>query len=160
MQQSSSLGFQQSTPRGRNRPNNLNHVHRDRGYRFMDRDPVMVEVTEAITSSGRSLTWISERSGISVGTLQNWMNGSTRRPQHLTVSFVMRALGREIRYVQIGEPEPEVVGQKATPLTIDEVFSQVKSNLRDKFLSPVVAANRQKRRQREAQRSRKQAATA
>jgi hypothetical protein len=150
MQQSSTLGFQQSKPSGRNRPHNLNHLDRDRGYRFMDRDPVMVEVTQAITESGRSLQWISERSGISVGTLGNWMNGTVRRPQHLTISFVMRALGREIRYVKIGEPEPEVVGQKATPLSIDEVFSTVKKNLRDKFLNPVVAEQRQRRRARQA----------
>lgn len=144
---------QSSTPR----PNNLSHVHRDRGYRFVDRDPVMQQVTEAITSCGRSLAWVSARSGVSVGTLQNWMNGSTRRPQNLTVTFVMRALGFEHKFVNIATKEPlpeENPAVEPAPVTVDEVYVRMKPRVRDQYLGRVPAmirARREERQQRRAQ---------
>lgn len=59
------------------------------------RDPVLDEITRAITDSGRSLSWIAERSGVSKNTLYMWESGKTRRPQNLTVEFVLRVLGYE-----------------------------------------------------------------
>jgi transcriptional regulator with XRE-family HTH domain len=76
-------------------PRNLAHIGRDSGYRFIDRDPVLEEITRAITDSGRSLAWVAERSGVSRSTIYRWENGRTRRPQNLTVEFVLKVLGYE-----------------------------------------------------------------
>lgn len=87
--------------------NRLEHVHRDRGYRFSDRDPVIEEITNIITKSGLNVGDILERVldvsdnsvHISYSTINNWLNGKTRRPQNFTVTWVARALGYERRFV-------------------------------------------------------------
>lgn len=75
--------------------NNLTYItgKGQTGYRFIEKDPVVDEVREAIRKSGMSLKWISDTSGVSPGTLSKWDKGSTKRPQNLTVTFVMNALG-------------------------------------------------------------------
>jgi hypothetical protein len=72
---------------------NLHHLYRDRGYRFADRDPVMIEVTEIITNSTLSLKQIETKSGVCVSTMKKWMDGTTRRPLNITIDFVLRVLG-------------------------------------------------------------------
>jgi hypothetical protein len=71
----------------------LEHVNRDRGYRFTDRDPILELVTRVITDSGWSLKRIEERCGVCAPTLRKWQNGETRRPQNATVDMVLRTLG-------------------------------------------------------------------
>ncbi len=85
------------------RPNKLAHIKRDRGYRFSDRDPVLVRITEAITRSGWELDFLHERSGVSVGTLRKWMNGDTRSPYNKTVDAVFFALGYDRITVPVGQ---------------------------------------------------------
>lgn len=75
---------------------NLAHVSRDVGYRFVEQDPVLAEVSRIITESGKSLEWISNKCGVTSGTLRKWMNGSVKRPQHITVKFVLKALGYDL----------------------------------------------------------------
>ena len=104
-----------------NAPNNLAFLNRDRGYRFVDRDPVLVEVTDAITKSGKTVQWLEARSGVSAGTISNWLNGKTRRPQHITVTFVMRALGMESRWVKKEKELSEV----AQPLSLQDAFPKL-----------------------------------
>lgn len=140
----------------RPRTNNLAHINRDRGYRFVDRDPVMQQVTDAITTSGRSLAWISQRSGVSEGTLQNWMNGTTRRPQHLTVTFVMQALGFRHVFVDLKQQLPEEKADALEPVTVDDVYFDLKPRIRDQFLGRIPAI-RAKRAQREAERAQRRA---
>lgn len=140
----------------RPRPNNITHLHRDRGYRFVDRDPVMQQVTDAVTASGRSLAWISQRSGVSEGTLSNWMNGTTRRPQNLTVTFVMQALGFRHVFVDLKEQLPEEKATVLEPVTVDDVYYDLKPRIRDQFLGRIPAI-RAKRAQREAERAQRRA---
>lgn len=76
-------------------PRNLVHLHRDRGYRFADRDPMLEFICNDITDSGLKLSFIAERSGVSPGTLYNWTSGKTKRPQNEAVEAVLNALGWE-----------------------------------------------------------------
>ena len=78
---------------------NLAHLSRDTGYRWQDADPVLEFIRNDITDSGWPLTYVAERSGVSVSTLRNWQNGKTKHPQNVTVEAVLRGLGwrREIR---------------------------------------------------------------
>lgn len=90
------------------RPNNLQHIHRDRGYRHTDRDPDMEWVCNAITRSGLDIGELIERvldaSGgsvtISYGCIERWLSGKTRRPQNHTLTWVARALGYERHWEQ------------------------------------------------------------
>ena len=79
----------------------LEFLHRDRGYRFQDRDPQMVELCHIIDQSSMTVPTIcgevSKATGgayrISTTTVYNWLNGTTRRPQNLTMNWVGYALG-------------------------------------------------------------------
>jgi hypothetical protein len=87
---------------------NLGHLKRDRGYRFVDRDPVLDEITRMITDSGKSIGDIIEdvldasHNTVHLGysTIANWLSGKTRRPQNLTVTWVAHALGFERKFVK------------------------------------------------------------
>jgi len=93
------------------KPNNLVHLYRDTGYRFTGdgRDPVLDEVTRAITNSGLGLKTIEDRCGVTRGCMSAWQNGKTRRPQNATVEMVFRTLG--YHRVLIG-PDGNVVEPK------------------------------------------------
>jgi hypothetical protein len=83
------------------RTNNLAFLNRDRGYRFTDRDPVLEEICNIITQSGKSAYEISELTAseshntnkISANTISNWLNGKTKKPQNYTVTWVGYVLG-------------------------------------------------------------------
>lgn len=74
-----------------------------KSYAFVEKDPVIDTLRTAISDSG--LTWeqVSELSGVSVSTLNNWFMGLTRRPQHATVMAVTRAIGCDWRLVKVRE---------------------------------------------------------
>jgi len=81
--------------------NNLVYLHRDRGYRFTDRDPDMEELCSLIDKSGFNVNEICERVtkesrgvySVSHTTIDNWLNGKTKRPQNFTMTWVGHALG-------------------------------------------------------------------
>lgn len=87
-------------PRG---PNNTLTRRRDTGYRFKDRDPALDELCQLIHESGLTVQVICEAvtkatSGaysVSPSTVNNWLNGMTRRPQNYTMTWVAFALGYE-----------------------------------------------------------------
>lgn len=87
---------------------NLEFLHRDRGYRFSDRDPKMVELCHLIHASEMSVSQISsEVARASAGsyrvadsTISNWLNGKTRRPQSFTMNWVGFAIGYELRWIK------------------------------------------------------------
>lgn len=94
------------------KPNKLQHLHRDRGYRFTDdRDPDMEWITREIDKSGLSISELLEAvldvsdgaAHVSYGTILNWLNGTTKRPQNFTLTVVARALGydREFRKISV-----------------------------------------------------------
>jgi hypothetical protein len=85
------------------RPHNLAHVDRDKGYRFKERDPAMIELCQMITDSELSVFTITQRvhkesngiCAISPRTVNNWLNGTTRRPQNYLMNWIGHALGYE-----------------------------------------------------------------
>ena len=90
-----------ATSARRTKVNNLVYLHRDRGYRFADRDPDMIELCDIIDKSGLSVEAIcgvvSKATGgaysVSSSTIYNWLNGKTKRPQNYTMTWVGYAVG-------------------------------------------------------------------
>jgi len=68
-------------------------------YVFTDKDPIIDKVRTVVQDTEESLAHISERSGVSLGTLYNWFNGPTRRPQFASLMAVVRACGADIEIV-------------------------------------------------------------
>lgn len=60
-------------------------------YRFIDKDPVIDIARQAVQEDGRSWSKIEEQAGVSQGLLSRWFNQDTKRPQHLTVKFILDA---------------------------------------------------------------------
>lgn len=92
-----------------NKPNNLVFINRDRGYRFVDRDPVMAEICTIVTDSGKTCEEISQLTSRASGslkvapsTIRNWLNGKTIRPQNYTVTWVGYVLGWKRGWTKIG----------------------------------------------------------
>ncbi len=83
------------------KPNNIVHLNRDRGYRFIDRDKDLEWICNEITRSGLSVGDILEKIldisnnsvHISYACVNNWLNGTTKRPQNFTLTWVANALG-------------------------------------------------------------------
>lgn len=77
------------------------YVYQDRMRKQdFDHDPTRDVLADLLAGATyEQLKKISEDSGVSVSTLRNWMNKTTRRPQHLTMAFVLKAMGKhfEIR---------------------------------------------------------------
>jgi|SRR5215471_13713452 len=71
----------------------LDHLDRDRGYRWKDQDPVLQLMNRVVTDSGWSLMTIQDKSGVAAGTIRNWQLGKVSRPQNWTVEQVLKALG-------------------------------------------------------------------
>jgi transcriptional regulator with XRE-family HTH domain len=83
-------------------PNRISHAEKDKGYRHIDKDPVLYEVCGLIEQSGLSIDKVAELSGVSRTTRHNRLFGRTRRPRNATISFVLRSLGITRRYVLAG----------------------------------------------------------
>lgn len=91
------------------RPNNLAYLRRDRGYRFLDRDPELEEVCSIVSKSGLSSAEISSKitqlskssASVAPTTIDNWLSGKTKRPQNYTLTWVMSALGYERKWRKI-----------------------------------------------------------
>lgn len=81
------------TKRKKPRVNRISHAQRDKGYKFMEKDPVLDQLITLVEESPKSLAKISDESGVSKSCLRNWMYGRTRRPQNITMDFVARAVG-------------------------------------------------------------------
>lgn len=64
-----------------------------KSYSFKNKDPAIDKLRTKIKDAGASYQELSDSSGVSVGTLNNWFNGGTRRPQFATLAAVAGALG-------------------------------------------------------------------
>ena len=65
-----------------------------RTYRWIDKDPIIDAVRTVVKSEEKlKNSMVHEISGVSTSTLENWFDGSTRRPQNSTVTAVTSALG-------------------------------------------------------------------
>ena len=57
-------------------------------------------VCKLVIDSGRSFQFISYNCGVSTTTLRSWMSGKTKRPQRITMEFVLRAIGYDMAIIQ------------------------------------------------------------
>lgn len=63
------------------------------GYRFGEKDPMLYYVISKIREGRVTLKYLANKSGVSETTMRSWISGKTRRPQRLTMEFVLRELG-------------------------------------------------------------------
>lgn len=70
-----------------------------KSYTFKDKDPAIDAIRTAIEKAKVPWSKVSADSGVSEGTIYNWLQGKTRRPQFATLNAVARALGLEFRLV-------------------------------------------------------------
>ena len=71
-----------------------------KSYSFRDKDPVIDEVRTLIQAEEFSYKDIHEASGVSVSTLYNWFEGTTKKPQYATVMAVVYALGYKSKFIR------------------------------------------------------------
>jgi len=75
-----------------------------KSYSFRDKDPVIDEVRTLLQDSGQSYKDVHTASGVSVGTLHNWFEGTTKKPQYATVMAVVHALGYRSKFIRNRKP--------------------------------------------------------
>ena len=66
-------------------------------YRATNFDPTMLQINLLIKNSNLGLRLLSNRSGVSVSCMTNWKKQKTRRPQAITMRYVLRALGYDLK---------------------------------------------------------------
>jgi len=73
----------------------IREVRLYRNYNWIDKDPVIDEMRTVFQDEGliKKLALVHELSGVATATMDNWFNGSTRKPQNTTIEAVMRSLG-------------------------------------------------------------------
>ena len=91
-------------PRGNNvvkLPVNPIKGHRETTYQNVDKDPDLSAIGDLLIKDGRSLKDIAAHAhevsaiGVSYQTLHRWIYGDTKRPQNMTMTIALRALGYE-----------------------------------------------------------------
>lgn len=80
--------------------NGKHHGFTYRSYNFVNKDPVIDRVRTLIQREGLSYGEIHVISGVSAGTIHNWIEGETRRPQYATVAAVTSSLGYTQKFVK------------------------------------------------------------
>lgn len=65
------------------------------GYRLLDHDPDLDRFRRAWRDEPRITARICRKSGVSNSCISSWLTGKTRKPQNITLEFVMRAMGYE-----------------------------------------------------------------
>ena len=68
-------------------------VHIYRTYRWIDKDPIIDAVRTVVQDEHLKSHAVHQISGVASATLDNWFDGSTRKPQNSTVTAVTSALG-------------------------------------------------------------------
>ena len=71
-----------------------------KSYNFVDKDPIIDLMRGMLNEQHMPYIKISALSGVSEGTLRNWFDGKTKRPQFATVAAVMGAMGYRMSWVQ------------------------------------------------------------
>lgn len=85
-----------------------------RSYNFIDKDPIIDVVRTIVEDSGDSYEKVHAASGVSVGTLGNWFNGKTKRPQYATIMAVVYAMGGSVQIVDANGNVIKSKGVKAS----------------------------------------------
>jgi transcriptional regulator with XRE-family HTH domain len=70
-----------------------------KSYNFIDKDPIIDEIRSIYQDSGANYQYIHQHSGVAAGTISNWFNGQTKRPQAATINAVLRCLGYKLGVV-------------------------------------------------------------
>ena len=95
-------------------------VHIYRTYRFIDKDPVIDAIRTVVQKEHLKNSAVHNISGVATATLDNWFEGSTKKPQNSTISAVTSALGY-VRRDDIDERGNLVIGyRKARDLDYHE----------------------------------------
>jgi hypothetical protein len=73
-----------------------------RTYNYIDKNPVIDKVRTLLRDEGliKELKIVHEISGVGTSTVDGWLNGDTRNPQHHTVAAVITSLGYEETFVK------------------------------------------------------------
>jgi hypothetical protein len=71
-------------------------------YKALQSDPILRHFVMCKEASGYTNRQISVKCGVSTSCLRSWELGLTRRPQHITLDFVFKAMGYRL-------PPPERV---------------------------------------------------
>lgn len=71
-----------------------------KSYNFIDKDPMIDIIRTVIFESKWSITFISNESGVSKNTINNWLYGETKRPTAAAMNAVLRVLGYKLDVVQ------------------------------------------------------------
>lgn len=81
-----------------------------RNYRFMDKDPI-IDAVRTVVKSEEHLknSMVHDICGVATATLDNWFEGSTRKPQNATICQVTAALGY-VRRDRLNKDGTVVVG--------------------------------------------------
>ena len=83
-----------------------------KSYSFVDKDPMIDQVRTIILDSHDTYKQIAEASGVTEGTIRNWLDGATKKPQAATFNAVLRALGYKLTIRHLAEAE--IVAPTAT----------------------------------------------
>src|SRR5580692_1411869 len=75
-------------------------VHRI--YNYIDKNPVIDKVRTILQDEGliKKLNVVHEICDVSTSTVDGWLNGDTRNPQHHTIARVITGLGYEEQFVK------------------------------------------------------------
>ena len=73
-----------------------------RTYNYIDKDPIIDKVRTLVQDEGliKKLKIVHEISGVATATLDSWFNGTTRKPQHVTIAAVVTSLGYQEEFVK------------------------------------------------------------
>ena len=70
-----------------------------------DHDMAIDRLHTAIDDSGVDLKDLSQKSGVGLSTLKNWLNNRTMSPRHMTLAAVAGALGKDYALVDRIKPK-------------------------------------------------------
>jgi DNA-binding phage protein len=62
-------------------------------FRKDEQDPIIDKIKTIFTDYGDTVGHVAAQAGVAPGTLANWFNGKTRRPQFATTAAVVRTMG-------------------------------------------------------------------
>ena len=71
-----------------------------KSYSFKDKDPIIDRLRTLIEDEKITYADLSDQSGVSEGTLYQWFNGKTLRPQFATVMAVARSMGYDLQVIK------------------------------------------------------------
>ena len=69
-------------------------------FRKKEKDPVISAFATLLEEQNDKVGTVAARANISPGTIKNWIDGDTYRPQHCTMAAAVKALGYEFAIVQ------------------------------------------------------------